>query len=193
MSTRILFIHGLASCGSGSKARALAAFFGPENLIAPDLPMDPDSAISALRRILSDSEVDLLVGSSLGGYYAMVLNRERPVPTVLINPTTMPWLSLRPHIGKHANWCTGEPLELTRDHLRQLHEMARRPEPGRESYLVFLGEGDEVLDYRVAANFFSDFQVQLIPDGDHRLGSFTEHLADIAAFRAAPDRSIEQH
>ncbi len=183
MSARILFIHGLASCGNGTKARALADHFGRDNLVAPDLPMDPGTAMSALMQILSRTKVDLLVGSSLGGYYASSLNRISPIPTVLVNPTTEPWVSLKPHLGRHENWCSGEPAELSMDHLRQLRDMTRRPDPTRESYLVILGQNDEVLDHRVAADFYREFQVLRIPNDDHRLRKFSTLLPDIEAFR----------
>lgn len=185
MNHRILYIHGLASCGTGNKSRALAAFFGARNLVAPDLPMDPAQATALLEEIVLRQDIELVVGSSLGGFHAVWLNRLRATPTVLVNPAIRPWESLAPYVGTLANWCSNENLELTAAHLRQLRTMAREPDPVTESYLVLLGGRDEILDHRETAAVFSGFDVRISAGEDHRFRKFSDWLPEIDAFRTA--------
>lgn len=183
LSRRILFIHGFGSCSNGEKSAALKKYFGADTLLAPDLDTHPSSAIHTLQRILSSEPVDLLIGSSLGGFFAVWLNRARPLPTVLINPAMQPWETLAAFIGLNRNWCTGEAFELAREHLDTLHAMARTPDPAREQYLVLLARHDEVLDYRDAARRFAAFDVRLDETDGHRFRRLAHYLDDIARFR----------
>ena len=184
MNRRILYIHGLASCGTGNKSRALATHFGAGNLLAPDLPMEPALTAALLEEIVVQEDVDLVVGSSLGGFHAVWLNRLRAIPTVLVNPAVRPWESLAPYVGKLTSWCSKETLELTTAHLGQLRTMAREPDPATESYLVLLGDEDEVLDHRESAARFSRFDVRVAAGEDHRFRTFSDWLPAIETFRA---------
>lgn len=183
LSSRILFIHGFGSCGNGQKSAALKQYFGADTLLAPDLDTDPKRAIHTLQQIRASEPVDLLIGSSLGGFFAVWLNRGLPLPTVLINPAMQPWETLAPFIGLNRHWCTGEAFELTQEHLDTLRGMARTPDPTREQYLVLLALRDELLDYRDAAHRFAAFDVRLDETDDHRFRRLARYLDDIARFR----------
>ena len=52
-------------------------------MIAPDVPIDPDEALSMLRGICDESHPDLIVGHSMGGFWAQKLRGYRKI---LINP-----------------------------------------------------------------------------------------------------------
>ena len=184
MNPKVLFIHGFGSCGTGDKARALADHFGAENLVAPDLPVDPHAACAVLQDVLARESIDLLVGSSLGGFYAIWLNGLRPAPTVLINPAVKPWATLAPHVGIHNHWCTGEPFELKQAHVDRLETLARLPDKRRERYLVLLARHDEILDYREAAEMLRAFDVLIEEDDNHRFKRLAQYLPAMDRFRA---------
>jgi predicted esterase YcpF (UPF0227 family) len=146
--SRLLYIHGFASCGKGQKSTALTDFFGRENVDAPDLPPSPIDAVALLETELSKGCYSLLVGSSLGGYYAAWLAEKYALKAVLINPSTEPYETLRPYVGWQKRFCDGEVFEFKEVYLRQLRELGIIPQKG--VYLVLLQSGDEVLDYRKA-------------------------------------------
>jgi hypothetical protein len=54
---KILYIHGFNSAGYGDKINHLKEAFGPENVIAPTLPYQPDKAMILLE-FLTDSIKD---------------------------------------------------------------------------------------------------------------------------------------
>ena len=178
----ILFIHGFASCGLGRKSQALRDFFGAGQVLLPDLSPVPQTAIAQLESLLQQYPVDLLVASSLGGYYATWLNRDRCLPAVLINPAVAPFALLDDYRGEHRH-CDGSSFELTSSHLETLRGYRRQQLRQEERYLVLLQTGDEVLDYRQAATYYADKDVIVEPGGDHRFQHFESQLPRIAAWR----------
>lgn len=179
----ILFIHGFASCGLGEKSKLLIDHFGRDQVLTPDLPLPPAEAAAFLERIKADQPIDLLVGSSLGGYYATWLNRQKPTPTVLINPAVRPWRLLCQHLGPQRRWCDGAEFDLTHQHIDQLKSLFRTPNSPDERYLVLLQTGDEVLDYRDAAELYADQQLIVDNGGNHRFENLAAHLSAIAQYR----------
>jgi len=178
----ILFIHGFASCGLGMKSQALLDYFGTDQVLLPDLPHDPAQAIALLEQLLQQHPVDLLVGSSLGGYYATWLNRQQSRPTVLVNPAVAPYALLDDYLGEHRG-CKGQPFVLTPAHLATLRSFHRPRLNNDEHYLVLLQSGDEILDYRQAAAYYADFEVVVEQGGDHRFQQFEKYLPRIERWR----------
>lgn len=80
---KILFIHGLASSGAYKTVTSLHHLLRPCDVFAPDVPIDPDDALRLLEGIVSSEHPDLIVGLSLGGFWAQQLHGCRKV---LINP-----------------------------------------------------------------------------------------------------------
>jgi len=182
----LLFLHGFASCGLGEKSRALTGHFGRHEVLAPDLDHDPGAAVRQLEELLDRHPIDLLVGSSLGGHYAVWLNARRRVPAVLINPAVAPHRLLAPYVGPHRRWCDGQPFELTPEHIGELERQYRPSLAADERYLVLLQTADEVLDYRAAEAYFRGFPIVVQPGGSHRFDRFETVLPRIEAFRRNP-------
>lgn len=178
----ILFIHGFASLGLGMKSMALRDYFGTDQVLLPDLSHAPANAIGELEALLERYPVDLLVGSSLGGYYATWLNRQTSRPAVLINPAVAPFALLDDYLGEHTR-PDGSRFDLTPQHLVDLRSLQRPALREEERYLVLLQSGDEVLDYRQAAAYYAAKDVVIEPGGDHRFQHFENHLPRIAAWR----------
>lgn len=93
---KILFIHGLASSGAYKMADMLRQLLRPAEVVAPDLPIDPDLAIPILETFYREEKPDLVVGLSWGGFLALRLQAAR---TVVINPDLNISVLLRQHIG----------------------------------------------------------------------------------------------
>jgi uncharacterized protein len=51
-----------------------------------------------------------------------------------------------------------------------------------ERYFLIAETGDEVLDYRIAEDFYRGAKQLIIPDGDHELKSFPGHTEAVLAF-----------
>ncbi len=96
---RILFIHGFASSGSYKAADALRILCRPCEVLAPDVPIDPHQALQLLTRSCRDFRPDVVVGLSLGGFWAQKL---RGMPKVLINPDLHVSTFLRTRLGTNT-------------------------------------------------------------------------------------------
>lgn len=80
---KVLFIHGLASSGAYKMASSLRILMKGSEVIAPDVPIDPGEALDLLEGICRDEQPDLIVGLSLGGFWAQKLRGYRKI---LVNP-----------------------------------------------------------------------------------------------------------
>ena len=94
---KILFIHGLASSGAYKTADTLRGVLRPCEVIAPDVPIDPDEAYEMLTGICHEEKPDLIVGLSLGGFWAQKLRGYRKI---LINPEFHVSRFMRPLVGE---------------------------------------------------------------------------------------------
>ena len=178
---KILYLHGFASCGKGNKSSALQAYFGADNVIALDLPPSPIDAISAIEGILGSSNFDLLIGSSLGGFYATYLAEKYKMKAVLINPSTQPWETLAAYVGWQKRFCDEEVFEFKPIYLEQLKTLQSVPQKG--DYLLLLQSEDEVLDYTKAQSLYNKHKVIVEYGGNHRFENIDDYLSMIANFR----------
>ena len=176
----ILYIHGFASCGNSNKTKLLKQHF--DDVLAPDVPIDPDEAISFLQKLIVDNEVDLIIGSSLGGFYAAHLAEKFQIKTVLLNPSTQPFITLAPYIGENEYFCTGKKFMWTKEHLVKLMSYSIADNSIKAPILVLLQKGDEVLDYTKAEAVYKKYEVIVQEEGNHRFENLDEYIEKIREF-----------
>lgn len=163
-----LYIHGFGGSGKGIKASLFRSHFG-DSLIAPSLSYVPDLAIDTLKQLveslLSHTTVTL-IGSSLGGYYAIFLAEHYGIKAVLINPSVEPYKTLKRVMGSAYNYYDESHFEWNEKHI----SMLKPYEPLKltpHQYLVLLQSGDELLDYRQAQSKFENSTVVMEEGGSH--------------------------
>ena len=178
----ILYIHGFGSCGDSVKSRTLKSRFGERDVLAPDLPVDPHMAIVFLEELIEEHDVDLLIGSSLGGYYAAYLADRYGIKSVLVNPSTRPYETLAAYVGENSRWCDGATFEWKSGYVEALKRYEVKQEKASLQRLVLLQSGDEVLDYRLAAQNYSAYEVLIEEGGNHRFENLDAYLGRIEAF-----------
>ena len=178
----ILYIHGFQSCGWGNKSRALQEFFG--DVVAPDLPPSPLQAIKELEKLLKSEPIDLMVGSSLGGYYATYLAQKFSIKAVLINPSTRPYETLKPYIGECERFCDGAKFEWKKEYIQELLKLDTT-NLKKGLFLVLLQTEDEILDYRIALKKFYNQRCIVEYGGNHRFENITDYLCMIKNFRGS--------
>ena len=90
---KILFAHGFASSGASGTVMTLrqmlyhsaASDTGDEvRVVAPDLPVMPLESMEMLRQLAADEQPDLILGTSMGAFYAEQLRGFR---RILVNPS----------------------------------------------------------------------------------------------------------
>lgn len=180
----ILYIHGFGSSGHGHKAMVLREQMKDSGFIAPTLHSVPELAVSTLCDIieaLQKHEPLYLIGSSLGGYYAIHLAEKYDLPAVLINPAIKPYELLHRALGHPNNYYDLSTYEWRETHLQMLkHFEVTDPDPTR--YMLLLQAGDEVLNYREAVAKFPDAYAIIEEGGDHGFAEVERHVPAIKDF-----------
>lgn len=176
----LLYIHGLNSSALSKKATQLTEMMQhlglSEQLRVPELHHHPREAIAQLDAAISELGRPLLVGSSLGGYYATHLAERHGLKAVLINPAVNPHQLFDGFVGTQQNLYTGERWELTHDHVAALAELEVPAPQDPQRIKVWLQTGDETLDYRRAQAFYRACALSIEAGGDHGFQGFSERL-----------------
>lgn len=185
---RLLYIHGFNSSPASGKARAFAdhcrRHLPDAEVLVPALSHDPAEAMACLDALCAETGgIDLLVGSSLGGYYATWLAEHYNCPAALVNPAVAPHRHLGSEfLGWHRNQYTGREYEMTAAHVATLAGFECRELRNPDNYLLLVQTGDEVLDYRLATALYRHSRQIVQAGGDHGFRGFDRMLPEILAF-----------
>lgn len=144
----ILYIHGLESKLSPDK-KAILAEFG--KVLAPNLDYYKDpNAIETILNAYKDEEIDVVIGSSMGGFAAYYASTALEAPALLFNPA-----------------------------LKERSVEQKIPDISIGSLAIkyfILGARDEVVDPAGTLKFigdnyneYTDFQIRIHPELGHRV------------------------
>lgn len=67
---KIIYFHGFGSSGASGTVEILRNMLPNDTVIAPDIPLDPLEALPFLQNLCKEEQVDLVIGTSMGGMYA---------------------------------------------------------------------------------------------------------------------------
>jgi len=191
--THLLYLHGFRSSPDSFKAQRLLGWLAEHRpdvtAWCPALPPSPAEAMHLVREGTSGWPADrsAVLGSSLGGFYAAAVSRERGWPAVLMNPAVFPARDLAGWVGTvEAFHDPGETFEFRAAFIDELDALTQPPTRPRlahpERCFALIAQGDELLDWREMAAFCNGAQVRLIEGSDHALSDFDEHLPHLLDF-----------
>lgn len=80
---KILYVHGFASSGSTGTVKTMRLLLPKAEVIAPDLPVEPEEALDLLLSICQKENPDLIIGTSMGGMYTELL---KGYDRIIVNP-----------------------------------------------------------------------------------------------------------
>ena len=179
----LLYLHGFTSGPQSHKALALGARMRERGLgdrfLLPQLPAAPAEAIALAEDLVARHGVTMVVGSSLGGYYATWLAEKFDLKAVLVNPAVVAHLSLQKYIGPQRWLYTGETFDFTLDHVEQLRAIAVPVLTRPQRFWLLVEEGDETLDYRDAVRRYTGARQTVLPGGDHSFTRWNDYLDPI--------------
>lgn len=189
-----LYLHGFRSSPNSFKAQLMREAFATRGLLdywcCPRLPASPRAAIDLAQaqahelsrqcaRPLSQLSI---VGSSLGGFYAIVLAQALDCRAVLLNPAVHAARDLATQVGKHTLYHSDEPMTFLPEYVNELAQMSVQKISKPERYLLIAATGDELLDWREMAAFMSGAKQIIVPGSDHGLSDFEKYLPDVLRF-----------
>ena len=184
----LVYAHGFRSSSKSRKATQLAdvlrAHYPEVRYVTPDLSFHPAQAIAQLQAhcLGIAPETVTIVGSSLGGFYAVVLAERLGCRAVLLNPSLRPFETLSKHLGEQVNVYAGETFAFDASHVAELQAMFVPVITRPERYLLMVEMGDELLDHRRTMEYCAGARQIVIEGGDHELKSFPQHIPAVLEF-----------
>lgn len=196
-SPSVVYIHGFNSSPASFKAqhvrKAWLQLGLPEHqLLIPDLHHHPEQAIAQLRAAIEQLDQPILMGSSLGGYYATYLAQQYNLKALLINPAVRPHHLFDDFTEQQENLYTGERWLLSNSHLHALAALEVPPPQDAQRFCVWLQTGDETLDYWLAEQYYSGCSVTIEQGGDHGFQRFAEHLPALFVFAGLASSALQK-
>ena len=183
---RVVYLHGFRSSSQSFKAKLLRARLQElglgDRFVAPDMPPSPAAAMAAVIAEIQPLADDLLVGSSLGGCYALWLAERVGARAVLLNPAVHAARDLAGQVGEQSGYHDGLPFWFDRRYLVELRDLEAVTVTGPERYLLIAAKGDELLDWREMVARFPDSPKRVLDGGDHGLSDFADLVDEVLAF-----------
>ncbi len=143
---KVLVLHGFASVGK--------PFYNDPDIeyITPTFDYtDVDGTLKRMDKIVRSEDVELIIGKSTGGWYAMKYFEIYKNSTIIaINPLLFPEKHFQ--VGIYENYYTDEELMITKEVIN-FYEKFKIKYPLQFSGAVFLGKKDDVLDYTEALKY----------------------------------------
>jgi uncharacterized protein len=168
-----LYLHGFRSSPKSFKAQRMRAWLAthrPELRVwIPQLPPSPRDAMALIESGIAGwpAQRSMVMGSSLGGFYATVVAQRTGWPAVLINPVVDPARDLAAAIGEQTAFHTpNERFHFRAEYLDDLRRMTPGVITRPDRLLAVIAKGDEVLDWREMTSRYRDANVRLVEGSD---------------------------
>lgn len=173
----IVYLHGFGSSGQSSTGKHLRRIMNKCDVLAPDIPVNPAEALPFLKDYCERNNPDLIIGTSMGGMYAMQMYDYKRIcvnPALRISELTD---ILKPGTFKYFHpTLKGEThFTITEDTIQQFRDMEAHMFDGVNSSnrlfcWGFFGDEDTIVNCR------EEFEQHFAPNvqtfhGGHRMNN----------------------
>jgi predicted esterase YcpF (UPF0227 family) len=175
---QIMYCHGFASNFEPRKDKVKAlSMLAPVQGVTIDYTCPPEKIFEAFAAELQGSTRTLIVGTSMGGFFATWLGSVFNLPFISINPAVSPATSLQKYIGRGQTHF-GTPYDLKREVVQSYQDIPFRLDgPGE----IVLDLGDEVIDAQETQAVVSNrLPITTFEGGSHRFDHMSELLVMLA-------------
>lgn len=181
MKKKVLYIYGYNSSSNSNTFNWLKEHLPNTDMYSISYDQEnPSDSIDKLCDYILENTIDIIIGSSLGGWYTMHLATRFSLPCILINPVTD--LTLKSTlelvtknnvsiVNKYIEYIKENPLFQDKEHCNDY--LWDKYEDGDYS-IVLLSDSDEVIkhtseiDRQISNNFPN---LYIIPNGKHQLNN----------------------
>lgn len=199
-----LYLHGFLSSGNSEKGQWLKKIVNQQNLeqandvfneiVTPTYSIkSPYASVSQIESLLKKMLDDktkkvVLLGSSMGGYYAQYLGQKYHLPYIMINPALNPSPIFNENLGCHINPATHEKFCIDEAYIDELQGFNVNQLNREIPALLLIDTDDEVIDVDYALNRYesssceSQFSMVKYSGGDHRFIHMEQAWLEINKF-----------
>ena len=164
----LIYLHGFRSDNKSSKVDELKQMFPDWKVKSPKYqPHNPKAAEKSLTEFFNSAEMNdeiIVIGTSLGGFWARWCAAQFGCKALLINPSIEPW-KIPP--GQYSNYKDGSTFEVTEEMLSSFKDF----ENNDGQFVVVLAKDDELLPAAHTKKYFLSKGINQIIEfetGGHR-------------------------
>ena len=171
MKRKILYLHGFQSSKQSNTIKYFEQNLKNHNVYSLDLPHKPEEAIKLIGKTIKELEIDILIGTSLGGLYAYNFD----IPKICINPGFEFNIKAGtyPYFNERGDGEVQFDIEQTDvDYLTDLVNSYKTREPFHELYhmsFILIGKQDTYITYDHLDEFINEYDKVVYADFEHRL------------------------
>jgi len=190
-STLVVYLHGFRSSPNSSKAvktkeaiKALSTMSNPIHWYCPQLLASPKQSMDMVIEYIQANPFDrlIVIGSSLGGFYANYLAERYQCKAVTLNPAVRAPRELAPHVGVMTAYDSDEPFDFRPEYIDELCALQVERLARPENYFLIAAKGDELLDWKEMVDFYSGAQQLVLEGSDHGISEYSEYLPQVMRF-----------
>lgn len=191
---KVLYVHGFGSSGQSGTVARIREVLPQATVIAPDLPVEPEEAMTLLRQTCNQEKPDLIIGTSMGGMYAeMLYGYDR----IIVNPAFEMGETMKAH-GMTGQQQFQNPRQdgvqefmVTKQLVKAYKEMTEQCFNGvtqEEQSRVWGLFGDEDTTVDTIDIFKAHYQTAICFHGEHRMNDNSFMHAVVPVIRWIDDR-----
>lgn len=197
---KIVYFHGFASSGASGTVQQLRKTFPSAEIVAPDIPVDPEEALPLLHGLVEAERPDLIIGTSMGGMYAQQMHGHL---RICVNPAfRISTMSKVLHTGTHK-WLNGrkdhaKDFKVTNETIKHFNQMERAQFDGitpedRELCHGLFGINDDTVNPINAYNTFTKYYIHAERfEGGHQLNEKVIHKTLLPLIKALLPEQYEE-
>ncbi len=169
---------------TGEAVRALST---PDNVYewhCPQLLASPNESIDMVVKHIDQSKADriVIIGSSLGGFYANYLAEKYQCKGIALNPAVYAARELEPHVGMMTACDSEEPFDFRAEYIDELRALQVNKITNPDRYFLIAAKGDELLDWKEMADFYPGAKQLILQGSDHSIADYADHLPAVIDF-----------
>jgi predicted esterase YcpF (UPF0227 family) len=190
-STLVVYLHGFRSSPRSSKAvmtgeaiRSLSSQSNPIEWYCPQLLASPKQSMDLVNKHIKESKADqiIVIGSSLGGFYANYLAEQYSCKAVVLNPAVRAARELAPHVGMLNAYDSDEPFDFRPEYIDELKALQVEGITNPNRYFLLAAKGDELLDWEEMSAFYPGAHQLILEGSDHGIADYSDHLPAVLKF-----------
>lgn len=178
----ILYLHGYDSSSQGEKPQRLRKLYPNNRLLIPDLPLDPLACMTLSEDTLRTASNDtIIIGASLGGFYAYYLAAKFNKDCLLINPVFDPAAEAKKLLNAEEDPEKKKLfLHAANIYLSYLSNLRSMKHP--VNCFVALGKEDTIIDPEASALQFTEAVIRHYDDDHYMHKSFETLMGEFEAY-----------
>jgi predicted esterase YcpF (UPF0227 family) len=150
----------------------------------PQLLASPKASMNMVVKHIEAAKAQqvIVIGSSLGGFYANYLAEKYQCKAIVLNPAVRAARELAPHVGMMTWYDSNEPLDFRPEYIDELLALQIEKVSDPKQFFLIAAKGDELLDWQEMVDYYSGARQLVLEGSDHGISEYAEHLPVVIDF-----------